>query len=80
MRITCECNSSCSGRCKGTIMYMTNKAGVRYTHCRTGKGNLRGWLWEIVKEDREECRWCGEGFEDGEHIVFRCDSREVMET
>ena len=45
----------------------------RYTHCRTGKGNLRGWLREIGKEDGEECRWCGEGYEDGEHIVFNCE-------
>ena len=26
------------------------------THCWTGKGNLRGWLREIGKEDGEECR------------------------
>ena len=38
-----------------------------------GKGNLRGWLREIGKEDREECKWCGEGFEDGEHIVFHSE-------
>ena len=27
------------------------------------------------KEDREEYtgRWCGEGYEDGEQIVFRCE-------
>ena len=35
--------------------------------------NLRGWLREIRKADREECRWRGEGYEDGEHIVFRCE-------
>ena len=44
------------------------RAATRYTHCRTGKGNLRGWLREIGKEDEEECRWCGEGYEDGNHI------------
>ena len=49
------------------------RAATRYTHCRTGKGNLRGWLHEIGKEDGEDCRWCGEGFEDGEHIVFQCE-------
>ena len=49
------------------------RAATRYTYCRTGKGNLRGWLREIGKEDGEECRWCGEGYEDGEHIVFHCE-------
>ena len=47
-------------------------AATRYTHCRTGKGNLRGWLRESGKEEREECRWCGKGYEDGDRIVFRC--------
>ena len=32
-----------------------------------------GWLGEIGKEDGEECRLCGEGSEDGEHIVFQCE-------
>ena len=35
--------------------------------------NLRGWLHKIGKEDGEECRWCREGYEDGEHIVFQCE-------
>ena len=34
---------------------------------------MRGWLRGVGKEDGEECRWCGEGFEDGEHIVFHCE-------
>ena len=34
---------------------------------------MRGWLREIGKEDGGECRWCGEGYEDGEHIVFHCE-------
>ena len=49
------------------------RAATRYTHCRMGKGNLRGWLWAIGKEDREDCRWCSKGFEDGEHVVFHCE-------
>ena len=28
---------------------------------------------EIGKEDGEECRWCGEGYGDGEHIVLQCE-------
>ena len=31
------------------------------------------WLRVIRKEDGEECRWCGKGYEDGDHIVFRCE-------
>ena len=27
----------------------------------------------IGKKDGAECRWCGEGYEDGDHIVFRCE-------
>ena len=53
---------------KGKVAGWSWRAATRYTHCRTGKGNLRGWLREIGKEDGEECRWCGEGYEDGEHI------------
>ena len=34
---------------------------------------MRGWLREFGKEDGEECRWCGEGYEDGDHTVFRCE-------
>ena len=43
--------------------------------CRTGKGNLRGWLYEIGREESEECRWCGEGYGDG--IVFKCKKMEA---
>ena len=57
---------------KGRVAGWSRRAATRYTHCRTGKGNLRGWLREIGKEDGEECRWCGEGYEYGEHIVFHC--------
>jgi len=59
---------------KGRVAGWSRRAATRYTHCRTGKGNLRGWLREIGKEDGEECRWCGEGYEDGEHIVFHCQN------
>ena len=58
---------------KGRVAGWSRRAATRYTHCRTGKGNSRGWLREIGKEDGEECRWCGEGYEDGEHIVFHCE-------
>ena len=36
------------------------------------QNRLRGWLREIGMEDSEECRWCGQGYEDGDHIVFLC--------
>ena len=26
-----------------------------------------------MKEDGKECKWCREGFEDGDHIVFWCE-------
>ena len=38
-----------------------------------GKGNLRGLLQEIGKENGEEYRWCEEGYEDEEYIVFQCE-------
>ena len=37
------------------------RAATRYTHCRTAKGNLKGWLRKIGKEEEEECGWCGGG-------------------
>ena len=58
---------------KGRIARWSRRAATRYTHCRTGKGDLRGWLREIGREDGEECRWCGEGYEDGNHIVCHCE-------
>ena len=58
---------------KGRVAGWSRRAATRYIHCRTGKGNLRGWLREIGKEDGEECRWCGKGYEDGEHIAFQCE-------
>ena len=47
-----------AGRGKGRIARWGRRAATRYTHCLTGKDNLRGWLYEIGKEDSEECRWC----------------------
>ena len=32
-----------------------------------GQGQSDGWLREIGGVDREEYRWCGEGYEDGDH-------------
>ena len=42
----------------GRVARWSRRVATRYTHCRTGKGNLKGWR-EIGKEDGEECRWCG---------------------
>ena len=33
----------------GRVARWGRRAATRYTHCRTGKGNLRGWLREIGK-------------------------------
>ena len=35
---------------KGRVARWGRRAATKYTHCRTGKGNLRGWLREIGKE------------------------------
>ena len=58
---------------KGRVAGWSREAATRYLHCRAGEGNLRGWLRVIGKEDGVECSWCGEGYEDREHIVFQCE-------
>ena len=60
-------------------MGVARRAATRYTHCRTGRGNLRDWLYEIGTKGREECRWRGRG---GTGVGATCEKmwRPVPET
>ena len=64
---------------KGQVAEWSWRAATRYTYCRTSKGNLMGCLQEIGKEDGEECRLCGEGYKDREHIVFQFEKLQRLE-
>ena len=43
-----------------------------YSHLRTNKGNLQAWRYRIGKVESPLCRFCNQGEETGEHIVFKC--------
>lgn len=51
---------------------------TRYTHMRTNKGDLGRWKAIVGSSDGEvdpSYRLCGEGIEDGDHLMLRCGGR-----
>ena len=59
--------------CRHPILSNSNILFSTINETMSTSYSLRGWLREIGKEDGEEFRYCGGGYEDGDHIVFHCE-------